>query len=326
MNFRKLKEEKGIMESDKLLSICIPTYNHLGLLKRSLSKILSACDGIEQVEVIVSDNGSNDGTWEYLSKLKENNKRLCIYRNSTNLGFNKNLFLLIKEYSVGKYVWTIGDDDFITIDIVGKIINFLKDSDDSIDLILLRYLAVTDEVLDKQCSKCVEFSPIKTSYYKAMDSIADVGNLLATFMTCAIFRNDKHRAFDTGNIQENDWNTYPCVFPNGFMLYENFKNSENVFYLSDPCIYIVPHEKEWDDKILKIQEKIIPEFYDYILKDSRIKSLPNTEKIIFKQLFFLFMKKEGNTFMILKKILRMHFITNVIAILGRKYFHRFQGK
>ena len=53
-----------------MISICIPTYNRLPLLKECLKSIF---DGFSKkdypYEVIIADGGSTDGTLEYLRKL-----------------------------------------------------------------------------------------------------------------------------------------------------------------------------------------------------------------------------------------------------------------
>jgi glycosyltransferase involved in cell wall biosynthesis len=50
-----------------LVSIVIPTYNRLDYLKECLSSVLA--QSYEQIEVVVCDNASTDGTAEYLSQL-----------------------------------------------------------------------------------------------------------------------------------------------------------------------------------------------------------------------------------------------------------------
>ena len=56
--------------SQTLLSICIPTWNRKERLKRLLERIASEAKGLEhEVEVCVSDNGSTDGTRDFLETL-----------------------------------------------------------------------------------------------------------------------------------------------------------------------------------------------------------------------------------------------------------------
>ena len=51
------------MASEKILSICIPTYNRATVLDRLLENLeLEIKDVSERLEICVSDNGSNDDT------------------------------------------------------------------------------------------------------------------------------------------------------------------------------------------------------------------------------------------------------------------------
>ena len=60
------------------LSICIPTYNR----KRNLSElldVLAEIRGMADIEVIVSDNASTDGTKEYMEDLVKKKKfKICV--------------------------------------------------------------------------------------------------------------------------------------------------------------------------------------------------------------------------------------------------------
>ena len=47
------------------ISIVIPTYNRLWSLPKAVQSCLTMA---AKVEVIVVDNGSTDGTWEWLSQ------------------------------------------------------------------------------------------------------------------------------------------------------------------------------------------------------------------------------------------------------------------
>lgn len=61
-------------------------------------------------ELIFSDNGSNDGTWEYIISL--NDKRIRYYKNETNLGMVGNWNRAL-EYALGEYIKVLPADDYI---------------------------------------------------------------------------------------------------------------------------------------------------------------------------------------------------------------------
>ena len=112
---------------NKLLSICIPTFNRASSLKVCLNTILSeTADLSEKVEVIVSDNASTDDTANVIAALnKSGNFRY--YRNETNLGSAKNFFKLVDEYAQGEFAWVLGDDDFIMPGSVHEVVSIIED-------------------------------------------------------------------------------------------------------------------------------------------------------------------------------------------------------
>ena len=55
----------------KKLSVLIPVYNEKNTIKECLEAVLKADIGSLDLEVIISDNNSVDGTKEILSKVKD---------------------------------------------------------------------------------------------------------------------------------------------------------------------------------------------------------------------------------------------------------------
>jgi len=99
---------------EKILSICIPTYNRKASLRRLLSRIISYSKKVPfKVEACISDNASTDGTFEYLKQVRRASKMdIWITRNKTNLGFDGNLLNAI-GLARGRWIWLCGDDDII---------------------------------------------------------------------------------------------------------------------------------------------------------------------------------------------------------------------
>ncbi len=67
------------------LAIIILNYNKVDLLKQSLTSLFPNID--KSVELIVVDNGSSDGSRQYLEQLKVKSAKLKVIYNKHNLGF-----------------------------------------------------------------------------------------------------------------------------------------------------------------------------------------------------------------------------------------------
>ena len=65
-----------------VLSICIASYNRKDIIVSDVKKYLSLDD--TRFQVIVQDDGSTDGTFQELEKIKDS--RLKLRKNKVNLG------------------------------------------------------------------------------------------------------------------------------------------------------------------------------------------------------------------------------------------------
>lgn len=87
-----------------LFSIIIPTYNRVDLIHRALNSVWSQT--FTDYEVIVIDDGSTDGTWEELCKLKD--KIITLQQNNKGPGAARNLGA---QHASGEYLAFLDSDD-----------------------------------------------------------------------------------------------------------------------------------------------------------------------------------------------------------------------
>ncbi len=100
-----------------LLSICIPTYNRAEYLKRCILSALKVKS--REIEIFVSDNGSEDDTWSVLKNIKDG--RLRFIRNEKNLGFARNLVKVVEE-ALGAFVFLMSDEDTVNAEYIDDLI------------------------------------------------------------------------------------------------------------------------------------------------------------------------------------------------------------
>jgi len=92
-----------------LVSIVIATHNGEKYIKRAVESALN--QSYKNIEIIIVDDGSNDGTGRILSALKNSNSKINIYKNPHNFGFAESLDIGIGK-AKGKYIARLDDDDF----------------------------------------------------------------------------------------------------------------------------------------------------------------------------------------------------------------------
>lgn len=92
------------------VSICIPVYNGIKYIDETVRSVQAQTES--DFELLIQDNCSNDGTWEYLENLRAREPRAHIERNPTNLGMAGNWNAVI-DRAVGSYVLLLSADDLL---------------------------------------------------------------------------------------------------------------------------------------------------------------------------------------------------------------------
>lgn len=126
------------------LSICIPTYNRMEYLKKQIDFFLPYLEKNEnEIELIVSDNCSNDGTFEYLNSILLQNKNIIINTNKSNEGLVGNL-RIVTGMASGMYIWVVGDDDQLFDGTVEKVLDIIS-ANPTVGHIFLNYITDIDD-------------------------------------------------------------------------------------------------------------------------------------------------------------------------------------
>src|SRR4029453_11577973 len=94
--------------SSPKVSIGLPVYNGEPHLRGAIESVLG--QDYSNLELIISDNASTDGTWDLCRGFAERDSRVRMYHNDTNIGaaakFNR-----VFELASGPYfVWAAHDD------------------------------------------------------------------------------------------------------------------------------------------------------------------------------------------------------------------------
>lgn len=93
-----------------LVSIAVPTHNRLAGLKRSVASLLAQTH--QPIEIVISDNASDDGTREWALNLASEDSRVIYRRNPVNVGATEN-FELARAATTGEWFMWLADDDWL---------------------------------------------------------------------------------------------------------------------------------------------------------------------------------------------------------------------
>ena len=94
---------------EEKISVLMSTYNSQDKIRSSLESILDQT--YENLEFIILDDNSEDGTFEILEEYESKNDSIKLLKNESNMGLTKSLNILISESS-GNYIARQDDDDF----------------------------------------------------------------------------------------------------------------------------------------------------------------------------------------------------------------------
>jgi abequosyltransferase len=111
-----------------LLTLAIPTYNRAANLELLLRNVAPQLAELPQVELLISDNASPDGTEAVVRRFIGEGLRCRYLRNAANLDADPN-FLQCYEQAAGKYVWIFGDDDVLFPGSLAYILDLLAVAD-----------------------------------------------------------------------------------------------------------------------------------------------------------------------------------------------------
>lgn len=126
------------MDNLYFISIIIPVYNARKYLPDCLFSILK-CQGFQDFEVILINDGSTDGSGEMCDEYAKKDKRIKVIHGE-NGGASKARNTGIRK-AVGKYILFIDSDDFIADNSIEKIVATIADEGET-DVVLLNATSI----------------------------------------------------------------------------------------------------------------------------------------------------------------------------------------
>jgi len=152
---------------DKLVSVYIPTHNRKGLVERAIRSVLNQTYG--NIEIVVVDDCSSDGTFEYISFMFKSFSNVIILRNLEPKGacYSRNRAV---ENASGYFVTGLDDDDIF---VNTRVESFIQAWDDN-------YSGLYSNVIINESGKLKKFSRYKVTTISKLIKSNCIGNQLFT--------------------------------------------------------------------------------------------------------------------------------------------------
>ena len=293
----------------KLLTIGIPTFNRSEMLELSLqSLIMQTKKYSDYIEIVISDNGSEDNTSEMVKTYINNNEWITYKRNNKNLGVNNNVYKIANEYANGEFLWVIGDDDMIINGGIEYVLETIKENKDcsgfyvnyGVTSILNRDYAIKNNQSKYEFDSMEVFgdNTEKIRLNNVFELVHKVSNPIATFfgISSMIVRTKLWK--DHTELDQNDtpvYTIYKYAYPHMSTFMRPFVNRP-IVYIGKPIFLFASHDRndgincnlivKWMNDYKKLldeigfdgeEKKLMNESCDKMIITSFIKELINSK-------------------------------------------------
>ena len=198
-----------------LLTISIPTYKRRQYVVENVQHLLpQLLAHQDEARLIVTDNHSEDGTYEALQPIAQQYPALItIYEQEENIGWMNNFFFGI-ERADSDYVYLLGDDDIVSPDFLDIVLPILRKSDERLGMLHFNYIkgpvALNKESLLYPDFKNAEMIVRYTDTYEFVTKF----NTGPSFISSVIFRKDCMLKGKAENLQPSTfgYSWFLCLY------------------------------------------------------------------------------------------------------------------
>ena len=108
----------------ELITIIVPIYNVKPYLSRCIESIIN--QDYKKLEIILVDDGSNDGSSELCDEYVKKDKRIkVIHQKNSGISITRNV---ATDLAKGKYIAYVDSDDYIELDYISYLYKLIKDN------------------------------------------------------------------------------------------------------------------------------------------------------------------------------------------------------
>lgn len=123
------------MSQFPLVSIGIPAYNAKKYIAETVNSVLA--QNYPNIELLIQDNCSTDGTWEWLQEITIIHPQISIQQNTHNVGMVGNFNRVINR-AQGEYAMVVSSDDLLEPNFVQRCVDIFLTSPE-VDVVTTNY-------------------------------------------------------------------------------------------------------------------------------------------------------------------------------------------
>ena len=237
------------LEEKPLISVALASFNGGKYIKEQIESILN--QDYPNLEVVVSDDGSNDETMEILSKYKD---KIKIVKNVHNHGLNGNFANAI-QYCKGEYIALSDQDDVWEPNKITRLLEKI----DEFDIVQAGVVVIDkDGNYHQSESMHLAYEADKTTKYRIQDNIIENTMLGCTTLMRADFVR-KYSKIPKEVVYHDIW-----------FLYNAILNGRGIVYIDEQLVRYRQHGENtafltynsglWKDKKIQLDKYMIDSF------------------------------------------------------------------
>jgi glycosyltransferase involved in cell wall biosynthesis len=225
----------------KNLTVGIPVFNEIDHIEKTVDNVVNLASKVDfEIELLIVDNFSSDGTRKYLEKLNDKffNVDVRIILNDMNMGFTHSCDTLMNE-AKGKYLWIIGGHDLINTEGLNSIKSIVEYDPD--------YVICNARIRDENSNEIINESlwgKTKSEDFLTLKDFFQVMGGPCQAISCNIYKTEKIKKY-TGRQQVTHlWGFIERVMD---MLIESESRSR-IRYIDTPLVEMLIETNGWQVK------------------------------------------------------------------------------
>lgn len=228
----------------KLLTIVLPTYKRCKFVEENIIAILPQLIKYkEEVSLLVTDNASNDGTTEVVSRFLNADCDIKYHCQKENIGAHGNFYWGI-DNSESEFVFLLGDDDICSPNFLDSVLPILRENRNKLGILHFNYIMGSPDMKGESLFNTnFENANIVVEYNDASEFIKTYW-IGPSFISSLIFRKEIMEKGKKTNYHEDcfgyDWLLaiytgsigFTCIYYKMPLLVQRFGNSYPNFALN----------------------------------------------------------------------------------------------
>lgn len=211
-----------------LVSVCILTYNSAAFIADAIQSAISQT--LQNIEIIIVDNGSKDSTLEICNHYKAKDPRISVFKNDIPLGISGGLNSCL-ERSKGEYVKILMHDDMLAPDCLEKMVAIFEQFPN------VKLVGCSEQQIDEKGNHLKALQPSEKTGLMSGKEIAKtmltkMTNIIGTPSTVLMRRCDYGSGFSRSLFLFEDAEVYIRALLQG-----------DYYYADEPLSKVRVHEK-----------------------------------------------------------------------------------